>query len=86
MNKQQARTWLRVVHVGFRDGWEQPRELTASANLEALLGDDLDEDRHYELQNRAINLGQLLRAGRGSEPWREGWWPVKRLRAQKGAK
>jgi hypothetical protein len=57
----------RAYLLGIRDGWEQPFSICLSANVEHL-------DRHpgvdvYDWQDRGVNMGQVLRAGRRSEYW-----------------
>lgn len=57
--------------LGIRDGWAQPLDLSTSRNTDHL-------GCVQESQDRGINLGQMLRAGRRSQAWREGYrkvWP-----------
>ena len=66
---------LRAWALGIRDGWQQPLDLSTSANVEHLFGRK-GEDGALEAQDRGINLGQLLRAGRKSQAAREHWFRV----------
>ena len=70
---------LSVIVAGLKDGWREPYDLSTSTNIDHL---DLEDERfldYIELLDKAINVGQLLRAGRNSQPWREGWWPVENI-------
>lgn len=65
----------RAFLYGVRDGWDEPYHLSTSRNMDHLLelGGD---DRVYNTQDRGINVGQLVRAGRNSEAWQLNYWPV----------
>ena len=67
---------LRAWAYGVRDGWQQPHDLSSSRNVEHLFAKDGDEDGILSAQDRGINLGQILRAGRRSQAARERWWKV----------
>jgi hypothetical protein len=70
---------LGVIVAGLKDGWREPYDLSTSTNIDHL---DLEAERFFdyiELLDKAINVGQLLRAGRNSQPWQEGWWPVENI-------
>lgn len=71
-----ARRYLRLgcaFALGFLDGWRQPIELSTSRNVGFLMGQEGDGVR--DAQDRGVNVGQVVRAGRRSQAWREGWWP-----------
>ena len=75
------RAWLRVVRAGLADGWSQPHDLTTSTNIEWLTGHSDDSPEWAQLQetlDRAINVGQIARAGRNSQAWKEGYWPLRK--------
>lgn len=57
---------LKVIVAGFIDGWTQPRSLWWSTSV---------PDEYQETLDNAINWGQLLRAGRKSQAYREGYLP-----------
>ena len=57
---------IQVIIAGLRDGWEQPDDLSSSTSV---------PDEHQELLDMAINLGQVARRGRHSQPYLEGFWP-----------
>ena len=57
-----------VIRAGLRDGWTQPYDLGISHSV---------PEEHQELLDKAINLGQLARAGRNSETYKERFWPLK---------
>jgi hypothetical protein len=68
----------RAWGFGIRDGWHQPLDLSTSTNVDHLAeqpGEDTDHDV-LDALDRGINLGQLLRAGRKSQAWRERWFKV----------
>lgn len=67
---------IAVIVAGLTDGWREPYYLSTSTSV---------PDEHQELLDRAINVGQLVRAGRRSQPWIENWWPVNRLPGRKEA-
>ena len=58
---------IKVVLAGLRDGWAQPFDLSTSTSV---------PDEHQELLDRAINVGQLARAGRRSQTYQEKFWPL----------
>jgi hypothetical protein len=68
---------VKALLVGFRDGWAQPYELGSSTNIDHWSVDWTDV---HEWLDRGINLGQLARAGRQSETYRERLWPMHRRR------
>lgn len=70
----------RAVAIGFADGWSQPIELSTSTNVEHLVDPASPEEDVFDLQDRGINLGQIARAGRKSQAWRERWWPLRGAR------
>lgn len=57
---------LAVIVAGLRDGWAEPIELSTSTSV---------PDEHQELLDKAINIGQLIRAGRRSQTYCERYWP-----------
>lgn len=64
---------LKAYVLGIRDGWEQPYNLSTSANVEHLGG--------WEVQNTldaGINLGQFLRAGVRSQSFTEYGYPFRK--------
>lgn len=63
--------------IGVRDGWEQPLELRSSRNVEFLMGATSPESDVMDVQDKGINIGQALRAGRHAQSWRERWWPFR---------
>lgn len=58
---------ISTIISGLRDGWNEPYDLSTSTSV---------PPHRQELLDSAISVGQLLRGGRGSQPWREGLWPV----------
>ena len=71
---------LRIARAGFLDGWKEPRGLSTSTNIDSLGVNDWDWNRYtdcLELLDRWINIGQIARAGFGSEAWKEGFWPFR---------
>lgn len=63
---------IRTILAGLRDGWTQPHELSTSTNVD-------DWGAKYETLDRAISVGQFLRAGRRSEAWEQRYWPFSRI-------
>jgi hypothetical protein len=53
------RNSLTAYVTGIRDGWDQPRYLSTSWNVEHLCDGTNDP---WDAQDRGINLGQLLRS------------------------
>lgn len=68
-----------AVIYGIRDGWRQADYLHTSRNVEHL-SEFGRTDEVYNWQDGGINIGQLLRAGRKSQAWRENYWPVSIIR------
>lgn len=62
-----VRAWL----LGIRDGWNQPRFVSTSANVDHLYRDDVEGDPQESL-DRGINLGQWLRSPLNHEQQEEG--------------
>lgn len=58
---------LAVIVAGLRDGWAEPTDLSTSTSV---------PDEHQELLDKAINIGQLIRAGRRSQTYAERFWPL----------
>lgn len=54
-DRRNLKAWL----LGIRDGWEQPRELSTSLNVEHL---DDGEGWVYDSHDAGINLGQWIRS------------------------
>jgi len=63
---------LRAFILGVRDGWNQPHDLSTSYNVDHL---HRDGNNVYEWQDRGINIGQIIRAGRQSQAWALRYWP-----------
>lgn len=76
---KRLRSCVTAIIIGLRDGWRQPHQLNWSTNLE-YLGDPEHFARIQDLQDGAISVGQLARAGTSSQAWEEGYWPVAWLR------
>ena len=70
----------RAFLYGLRDGWEQPYVVNSSRNLDHLYDTypGSAEDDLLDVEDRGINVGQFLRAGRRSESYEQGYWPFKR--------
>jgi hypothetical protein len=51
---------LRAYVLGFRDGFNQPHDLSSSTNVEHLLGDE--GEAVQESLDAGINLGQWVRS------------------------
>lgn len=66
-----------AVWLGLVDGFQQPHEVGSSWNLDHLL--DVLPDA-YNVHDGALSVGQFVRAGFGSEAWRERLWPFDRVR------
>lgn len=71
---------IRAFCYGLRDGWEQPHEVNSSRNLDHLYDTypGAAEDDLLDIEDRGINVGQFLRAGRRAESYVNGYWPFKR--------
>ncbi len=64
-----------VIHhfrIGFGLGWQQPYDLQ--------VGWSPEDQRYQETADRGTCWGQLLRKGTKSQVWREGMYPVSRLK------
>ena len=66
----------RAFRLGVLDGWEQPRDLSTSTNVDHLMTVASDEDTMLNWLDRGINVGQLAHAGLYSQAWEERYWPV----------
>lgn len=68
---------FRAFCYGIRDGWEQPYQVNSSRNLDHLYDTypGAAEDDLLDTEDRGINVGQFLRAGRKAESYVNGYWP-----------
>lgn len=62
---------------GFALGWQQPHELRT--------GWTPNNPRYDEVADKGTCWGQLLRKGKQSQVWREGMYPVSRLKKEVSA-
>lgn len=81
MKARTVRRLLTAWLLGVRDGWRQPYDLSSSTNVDHLDAEGATfhyvcgVDVYYAL-DCGINLGQILRAGRRSEAWVNGYRQV----------
>jgi len=70
----------RAFAYGLRDGWEQPYDVGSSQNLDHLYETypGAAEDDLLDVQDKGINVGQFLRAGRKAESFENRYWPFVR--------
>lgn len=71
-----ARNSMIAFLHGLSDGYAQPTDVTLSRNVDHLYLDDV-AFTVYEWQDRGINIGQFLKAGKYSESYLEGMWPFR---------
>ena len=71
---------VRAFLYGVRDGWQQPKYLNSSRNVDHLIPEGesgYGKRGVYEWLDKGINIGQLIRAGWKSEAWEQKFWPFK---------